>query len=121
MLSSELGWPAIPIGSSGRTFTVTDEQLKRLASFDAVVIVDSAIRTGDTLSAIVRALDDSWLLKHTTFLALCILDALSHTSRIELAQELGIDIRTLFQLPLCRLRKKFGIGRVFRKRGFVSE
>jgi hypothetical protein len=80
---------------------VSDAQLKQLASYDTVVIVDAALRTGDTLSALVRTIEDKWLLKHTEFVALCVLNALSHALQGDLASTLGIEIRTLFDLPLA--------------------
>jgi len=101
LFSSVFGWPVVPIGSVGPTFTVSDAQLKQLATYDTVVIVDAALRTGDTLSALVRAIDDKWLRKHTRFVALCVLNALSDTLRSDLDSSLGIDIRTLFDLPLA--------------------
>jgi hypothetical protein len=71
-----------------------------LACYNNVVIVDAAIRTGDSIGAIVRAVDDTWLRKHTKFTAFCVLHALSSISQSELAADLGITIRSLFKLPL---------------------
>ena len=99
-LSAELNWPLSPIGSRGASFKLTDEQYRRLSCYDTVVIVDAAIRTGDTISAIVHALDCEPLLKRPKFAAFCVLDALSIVSKSELAEQLGIEIRTLFKLPL---------------------
>ena len=42
MLSAELKWPLLPIGTRGTTFTLTDQQYKRLACYDTAVIVDAA-------------------------------------------------------------------------------
>lgn len=100
LFSSVFRWPVVPIGSAGSTFTVSDPQLKQLARYDTIVIVDAALRTGDTLSALVGAIQDKWLLKHTQFVALCVLNALSTGSRSQLASVLGIEIRALFDLPL---------------------
>jgi adenine/guanine phosphoribosyltransferase-like PRPP-binding protein len=94
------GWPVIAIGSTGPIFTVSDAQLRRLAGYDTVVVVDAALRTGDTISAMVRAIDDTLLLKHTQFVALCVLNALADKLRQDLASSLGIEIRALFDLPL---------------------
>lgn len=101
MLGSQFGWPSLPVGSRGSNFAVTDKQLRRLACYDIVVLVDAAIRTGDTVSAIARAIDDKWLRKHTRVVAFSVLDALSSTSQDDLAAELGIEIRTLFEMPLA--------------------
>lgn len=101
LLGREMGWPTLAIGTRGQTFSLSDQQKTRLARYDTVVVVDAAIRTGDTISAIVRAVDDSWLRKHTKLVAFCILNALSHGSESQLASDLEIDIRTLFTLPLA--------------------
>lgn len=101
IMGSELGLPVLAIGSPGNTFSLTDQQLRELAGYDVVVIVDAAMRTGETIAAVTRAIDDKWLRKHTRFVALCVVDALSDTSQSALAMELGIEIRTLFKLPLA--------------------
>ena len=100
MLSDETGWPAIPIGTKGATFQLTDQQCRQLACFDNVVIVDAAIRTGETISAVSRAVTRELLSSHPRFLAFSILNALSDTSQSQLSDELGIEIRTLFAFPL---------------------
>ncbi len=48
----------------------------------------------------IESLDDVWLQKRTKFTAFCILNALSRVSKAELSKELGVEIRTLFTLPL---------------------
>lgn len=100
LLGSSFGWPTVAIGSVGPAFTVSDNQLRQLASYETVLIADAALRTGDTLSALIRAIEDKWLLKHVQFVALCVLNALSDVPRTELASTLGVEIRTLFDLPL---------------------
>ncbi len=100
LFSSMFGWPIVPIGSVGPAFTVSDTQLKQLASYDIVVIVDAALRTGDTLSALVAAIEDKMLFKHTRFISLCVLNSLSNQQQDVLASTLGIEIRSLFDLPL---------------------
>ena len=101
ILGEYLSLPVVPIGSNGSSFALSDSQFRRLACYDGVIIVDAAIRTGDTIAAITQAIDDKWLRKHTRFIAFCILDALSGRTRCSLAQELAVDIRSLFSLPLA--------------------
>jgi hypothetical protein len=101
LLASHLDLPVFKIGTTGPSFSLSDAQFKVLACYDNVVVVDAAIRTGETIAAVTRAVDDKWLRKHTRFIALGILDALSHRSRQDLAEELDIEIRTLFTLPLA--------------------
>lgn len=101
LLSARLGWPSIPVGTKGPTFALTDVQFRRLACHEAVVLVDAAVRTGDSISAMADAVNDEWFRKHTDVLAFCVLDSLSSLSLSDLSASVGINIRTLFKLPLA--------------------
>jgi len=100
MLGSNLQWPVIKLGTRGPSFAVTEQQHKRLSNFGTLIIVDAAIRTGDSLTAMVASLDPN-VRANKRVIAFCVLDALSRTSRDGLAQGLGIEIRTLFRAPLA--------------------
>jgi hypothetical protein len=99
VLSNHTGWPNIAIGTKGSSFTLTDEQCRRLACFDNVVIVDAAIRTGETISAISRAVRRE-AFNRPRFIAFTVLNALSGNAQARLVQELGIEVRSLFDFPL---------------------
>jgi len=100
VLAAALHWPVVRLGTCATTFAITEQQCKRLSEFRNVVIVDAAIRTGDSLTAITQAMLRS-VSPETCIIAFCVLDALSRLSRIELSAQLGIDIRTLFQVALA--------------------
>lgn len=99
-LSSSIGWPAIPIGGKGNAFALTDQQSRHLADFDNVVIVDAAIRTGETLSAINRAVRKAMLFNRPRFIAFAVLMGLQSIEQKRLSEELGIELRSLFEFPL---------------------
>jgi hypothetical protein len=101
LLSSATGWSAIPIGTKGPTFALTDQQARHIACFDNVVIVDAAVRTGETLSAIARSLSKDFLSCRPHVIAFCVLNALSSRSEEELSAALNVEIRTLFNVPLA--------------------
>ena len=99
-LSDNTGWPNFSIGTNGSTFILTDKQCRQLACFDNVVIVDAAIRTGETISAITRAVRREFLFNRPRFIAFTILNALASKSQTQVAMELGIEVRSLFNFPL---------------------
>lgn len=101
LLNGRFGWPMVSIGTKGPTFSVTHQQFCRVACYDTILLVDAAIRTGDSLAAMAKALDDTWLKQHSRVMAVCVLDALSGKSRLELSEALELEIRTLFNLPLA--------------------
>lgn len=100
LLGAELHWPAIPLGNRSASFALSELQCKRIAAFENVVLVDAAIRTGDSLTAVTRAMDDMALRSGRRCIAFCILDALTRMSRSDLSARLDLDIRTLFSFPL---------------------
>src|SRR5262249_9777137 len=100
VLGSALQWPLVKLGTGAASFAVTEQQCRQLAAFQSVVIVDAAIRTGDSLTAIAQALQRS-VPSQTHIVAFCVLDALSRISRHDLASSLRIDIRTLFEVALA--------------------
>jgi hypothetical protein len=100
VLSENTGWPSIAIGTKGSTFALTDKQSRQLACFDNVVLVDAAIRTGETISAITRAVLREALCHRPRFIGFTILNALPPGFKEDLAVELGIEIRSLFDFPL---------------------
>jgi len=65
-----------------------------------VVIVDAAIRTGDSMSALAQALQTECS-RRDEHRGLLFLNALSRMSRRDLASSLGIEIRTLFDVALA--------------------
>jgi hypoxanthine-guanine phosphoribosyltransferase len=99
-LALALHWPVLRLGTRSTSFAITEQQCQQLAGFRNVVIVDAAIRTGDSLTAIIQALQAS-VHSGTNIVAFCVLDALSRTSRLDLASHLRIDIRTLFEVALA--------------------
>ncbi len=101
VIGTELGWPTVPVGSRGATFGMTQSQYRKLRCYDTAIVVDAAVRTGDSMSAMAYALRDKSLQTTTKILAFCVLDALTTTSRSDLSEDLGMEIRTLFQLPLA--------------------
>ena len=101
LLNGRFGWPMVSIGTKGPTFSVTQQQFRGVGCYDTILLVDAAIRTGDSVAAMARALDDMWLKQHSRVMAVCVLDALSGKSRLELSAALGLEIRTLFNLPLA--------------------
>lgn len=100
VLSHSIGWPVIPIGGRGSTFALTDQQSRQLANFDNVVIVDAAIRTGETLSAITRAVHKAMLFNRPRFIAFAILMGLQNGEQTRLSEQLGMELRSLFEFPL---------------------
>ncbi len=101
LLGERLNWPVVSYGSRCNTKRVSNNQMKELASFDHVVFVDSAVRTGDSLVATRRAIDDPWFIKHTSLHALFAFDALTQSSISSLSANTGIDIRTVFKIPMA--------------------
>jgi hypothetical protein len=100
ILASALHRPVVRLGTRAVSFSITEQQCKQLSEYRNVVVVDAAIRTGDSLTAMTQALQKS-VNPGTSIIAFCVLDALSRVSRIDLVAELGIDIRTLFQVALA--------------------
>ena len=101
LLGKHLNWPIVAYGSRCNKKQVSTKDIRELARFDHVVFVDSAIRTGDSLAATREAVDDAWLLKHANLHALFVFDALARDSISTLSNNLGIDIRTVFKIPMA--------------------
>lgn len=100
LLSGSTGWPVFPIGTKGTTFRLTDQQCRQIACFDNVVLVDAAIRTGESLTAVTRAIQRELISHHPRLIAFSVLNALSSTTQSQLSSDIGIEIRTLFTFPL---------------------
>jgi hypothetical protein len=99
LISEVTSWPSIPIGTKGSAFALNDKQCRRLACFDNVVIVDAAIRTGETISAITRAvLREAF--QQPRIIACTVLNALPRPLKSQLCAALNIEIRSLFDFPL---------------------
>jgi hypothetical protein len=101
LLGAALNWPVIALGSGGPSFALSQPQYNCVTAYQNVVLVDAAIRTGESLTAMTRALADSNVCAGRRIVGFCVLDALSRVSREELATTLGIEIRTLFRVPLA--------------------
>ena len=101
LMGETMRLPVIALGSKGSSFALRWRQREQLSGYRTTIIVDSAIRTGESLGAMVRAIDDAGLRTGRKVVAFCVLDALSRVSRRDLARTLGIEIRTLFQVPLA--------------------
>lgn len=99
LIGKRMGLPVIGIGKRGGPFRLSDAQSLKLAGYDALVLVDAAVRTGDSMSAAVEALHDCWL-KPERLVGFSILDALQRKPKMELERELGIELRSLFRLPM---------------------
>lgn len=100
-LGGALRWPVIPLDIPDRAARRGDRHVRRAARHRTIVLVDAAVRTGDSLTAMAHIVDDLSLRNGRRIVAFCVLDALAQCSRAELAANLGVDIRTLFQVPLA--------------------
>ena len=100
-LSDVSGWPSMAIGTRGKTFTLTDQQCRRFASFDNIVIVDAAIRTGDTIAAIAQAIAQQKVMEEPRVVGFCVLNSLTDIELEALSSKLDIELRSAFRLPLA--------------------
>lgn len=100
-LGERLSWPAFALDADDRSERYSGQFLQKTAGHRTVVLVDAAVRTGDSLTAMMQVIDDLSFRKGRRIVAFCILDALTQRSRTEFAESLNAEIRTLYRVPLA--------------------
>lgn len=100
-LSERLSWPVLALDAGDRTPQCIRRLSQETAGYGALVLVDAAVRTGDSLTAMTQVVDDLSLREGRQIVVFCVLDALAQRSRTELAESLDVEIRTLFRVPLA--------------------
>ena len=104
LIGKALDWPVVPIGQANRKFLqpLAAKQRKYISQFDSAVVIDAAVRTGDTLRSFVQ------LLKYTgkpVLQRVCgfyAFDGLFEADRGAILEELGVTIHSLVRVPLGR-------------------
>jgi hypothetical protein len=79
---------------------LTKKQREELASYPRTLIVDAAIRSGKTLQSLVGVLRSDRRVEPKEVVAFYAFDGLFDESREEMQHSLGVQIRSLFRLPL---------------------
>lgn len=101
LLGGNLGWPVMAMGRRNRAFALTDRQCRYFALFDNVVIVDSAIRTGDSIAALACAIGKEKVMAEPRVIGFVVFNSLSDGQLETLSSKLNIELRSAFRLPLA--------------------
>lgn len=100
-IGSVTDWPTCPIGTAKSTFKLTTDQCRRLAAFDNVIIVDAAIRTGDSMTALVRSVKTELNESTPRVVGFTVLNSLTDSQVEGLEQNLEFSFRYAYRLPLA--------------------
>jgi hypothetical protein len=102
LLGRALGLPVVPVGLKTRKHfrPLKETQKRRLERYQGAVVVDAAIRTGNTLRSFVEILRSDGDPAVNRLCGFYVFDGLFDGNRDVLKKELGVEIRSLFQLPL---------------------
>src|SRR6185437_15121100 len=80
-LSERLGWPVLALDAGDRSPLCSGRLSRETAGHGALVLVDAAVRTGDSLAAMTQVVDDLSLREGRKSVIFCVLDALVQRSR----------------------------------------
>jgi adenine/guanine phosphoribosyltransferase-like PRPP-binding protein len=110
LIGNRMGWPVISIARSHRKYLqpLDRNQRKHLNQFDGAVVVDAAIRTGDTLRTFVQLLRQPDKPIVPTVCGFYVFDGLFESYRRSLFKELEAIIYNLFRIPLGRPTQPIG-------------
>jgi adenine/guanine phosphoribosyltransferase-like PRPP-binding protein len=102
LISTALRWPVVKVGLKTRTHycQLTPKQRQELAKCPRALIIDAAIRTGKTLQSLVHLLRAELNPPVCEISAFYAFDGLFSEPREALEKNLGVEIRSLFRLPL---------------------
>jgi hypothetical protein len=102
LLASRFDLDIVPAGVSRVTGFrhLTDSQLEAVRLHDGVLIVDAAIRTGQTLKSLLYVLRESKCVPADRIASLYAMDGLSDADRSSIEDEAGIRVRSAFRFPL---------------------
>jgi adenine/guanine phosphoribosyltransferase-like PRPP-binding protein len=102
LLAEKFGWPVVRVGRKNCTHyrQLTLAQHRALDKCPRAVVIDAAIRTGKTLQSLVGVLRASLQSTTGALVAFYALDGLCQRPRDALQSGLGVEVRSLFQLPL---------------------
>ena len=102
LLAENLNWPIVRVGLKNRAHyrPLTNSQRLALGRCPRALIVDAAIRSGKTLQSLVGILRKDSHLSIKVSIGFYAIDGLFDKPRIEMEKELGVEIRSLFRLPL---------------------
>ena len=110
LIGNRMGWPVISIARSHRKYLqpLRANQRRDFSHFDGAIVVDAAIRTGDTLRSMVQLLRQPDKPIVQTVCGFYAFDGLFESHRRTLFEELGATIYNLFKLPLGRPTQPIG-------------
>ena len=115
LLADRFGWPIVKVGLKKHLHyrPLTSAQRSAVARHPRALIVDAAIRSGKTLQSLVSLLRPDGRPHNLEITAFYAIDGLFDESREVLKGSLGVEIRSLFRLPLGAPTES--VGRYCRK------
>lgn len=99
LLTESTGWQRTCLGKANNSsfMHINEESRRVLETAEGVIIVDAAIRTGDTLRSQVEVLRSSGI---TNVIAFYVMDLRRDRDRRVHEQSIGVPIHSLFRIPL---------------------
>lgn len=110
LIGKALDWPVVAVGQANRKCfqPLTAKQRQHLSQFDVAVVVDAAVRTGNTLRSFVQLLKCTEKPVVQRICGFYAFDGLFEADRRAILEEVGVTILSLVKLPLGRPIRPIG-------------